>query len=121
MLRVQSPYNVTKMDSVSVSQDSPASLAMNAQLALKGTNVTNVPQNFMDTQIAKVGIFRHFISYLKTILYLFEACECNDEGSKDKTCDKDGMCTCSANVDGDKCSGCSDGYYSFPECLGMKI
>ena len=64
---VQSPYNVTKMDSVSVSQDSPASLAMNAQLDLKGTNVTNAPQNFMDTQIAKVSNFKNFISYIKQL------------------------------------------------------
>ena len=116
---VQSPYNVTKMDSVSVSQGSPALLAMNVLLDLKGTNVTNAPQSFLDTQIAKVSIFK-----LKGITtqndMFFEACECNDEGSKDKTCDKDGMCTCIANVDGVKCSACSDGFYSFPKCLGKK-
>ena len=53
MLMVQSPYNVMKMDNVSVSQDSPVSLAMNACLDLKGTNVTNVLQIFMDTRIVK--------------------------------------------------------------------
>ena len=53
MLMVQSPYNVMKMDNVSVSQDSPVSLAMNACLDLKGTSVTNVLQIFMDTRIVK--------------------------------------------------------------------
>ena len=106
-----------KWDSVSVSQGSPASLAMNAQLDLKGTNVTNALQSFLDTQIAKVSIFK-----LKGITtqndMFFEACECNDEGSKDKTCDKEGKCTCNDHVDGDKCSTCNEGYYKFPECLG---
>ena len=50
----------------------------------------------------------------------FEACECNDEGSKDKTCDEEGRCSCSANVAGDKCSECSEGYSSFPQCLGKR-
>ena len=43
-----------KWDSVSVSQGSPASLAMNALLDLKETNATNAHQNFLDTQIVKV-------------------------------------------------------------------
>ena len=47
-----------------------------------------------------------------------KACECNDEGSKDQTCDKEGKCTCNDHVDGDKCSTCNEGYYKFPECLG---
>ena len=55
MLRVQSPYNVRKMVNVSASQGSLDSLAMNALLDWKATNVTNVPQNFMDTQIVKVS------------------------------------------------------------------
>ena len=50
-----------------------------------------------------------------------KACECNDEGSKDKTCDKDGRCTCIDHVDGDKCSTCSEGYYSFPQCQGKNL
>ena len=53
MLRVQSPYNVRKMVNVSASQGSLDWNAMNACLELKGTNVTNVSQNFTDTQIAK--------------------------------------------------------------------
>ena len=64
---VQSPYNVTKMDSVSVSQGSPVSLAMNVLLDLKETNVINVNQNFMDTQIAKVRMFRNFRIKLKLL------------------------------------------------------
>ena len=54
MLRVQSPYNVTKMDNVSAKQGSLVSLAVNVMLDLKETNVTNAHQNFMATQIAKV-------------------------------------------------------------------
>ena len=67
MLTVQSPYNVRKMDSVSVSQGSPALLAMSVLLDLKETNVINVNQNFMDTQIAKVSNFKNFISYIKQL------------------------------------------------------
>ena len=52
MLRVLSPYNVREMVNVSAGQGSLDSLAMNALLA---TNVTNVLQNFMDTQIVKVS------------------------------------------------------------------
>ena len=55
---VPSPYHVMKWESVSVSQGSPASLALNVLLDLKETNVTHAHQNFMDTQIAKVGMFR---------------------------------------------------------------
>ena len=58
MLRVQSHYNATKMDNVSANQGSLVSLAVNVMLDLKETNVTNVHQNFMATQIAKVGMFR---------------------------------------------------------------
>ena len=68
---VQSPYNVTKMDSVSVSQGSPVSLAMNVLLDLKETNVINVNQNFMDIQIAKVRMFRNFPTKLKLLNDLF--------------------------------------------------
>ena len=53
MLRVQSPYNVMKMDNVSVNQASLDRNAMNAWLDLKGTSVTNVLHIFMDTLIVK--------------------------------------------------------------------
>ena len=33
-------------------------------------------------------------------------------------CDNDGKCTCNDNVTGDKCSSCSEGHYSFPQCVG---
>ena len=49
---------MTKMDNVSAKQGSLVSLAVNVMLDLKETNVTNVHQNFMATQIAKVGMFR---------------------------------------------------------------
>ena len=53
MPRVQSLHNVMKKDNVSVNQASLDWNAMNACLDLKGTNVTNVPQNFMDIQPVK--------------------------------------------------------------------
>ena len=62
---------MTKMDSVSVSQGSPVSLAMNVLLDLKETNVINVNQNFMDIQIAKVRMFRNFPTKLKLLNDLF--------------------------------------------------
>ena len=49
-----------------------------------------------------------------------KACECNGEGSKDKTCDAEGICSCNDNVTGDKCSACSLGYYAFPNCDSKK-
>ena len=64
--------------------------------------MTNVLQIFMDTRIVK------------------PVNECNKEGSKDKTCDKEGKCTCNDHVDGDKCATCSEGFYSFPQCLGKR-
>ena len=53
MPRVQSLYNVMKKDNVSVNQASLDWNAMYACLDLKGTNVTNVLQNFMDIQPVK--------------------------------------------------------------------
>ena len=48
-------------------------------------------------------------------------CECNEEGSMDSTCNGDGQCTCKANIQGEKCDNCTDGYFDFPNCRGRWI
>ena len=56
---------------------------------------------------------------ITTVIYCFPACNCNEEGSRDVTCDDDtGKCTCKANVIGDKCDFCSPGNFGFPACQG---
>ena len=49
-----------------------------------------------------------------------KVCECNEQGSKGKTCDTQGKCTCNDKVTGDKCSSCIEGHYMFPKCEGGK-
>ena len=45
---------------------------------------------------------------------------CNDDGSRDITCDDNtGKCTCKTNVIGDKCDFCTPGNTGFPACHGM--
>ena len=65
---------------------------------------------------------RHFPSKsvkITSVIYCFPACNCNEEGSRDVTCDDDtGKCTCKANVIGDKCDFCSPGNFGFPACQG---
>ena len=47
------------------------------------------------------------------------ACECNDDGSRDISCDDDtGKCPCRTNIIGDKCTFCSPGFTGFPNCQG---
>ena len=47
------------------------------------------------------------------------ACDCNEEGSEDLTCDAvTGKCHCKCDVEGDKCDGCTDGHKLFPDCHG---
>ena len=37
----------------------------------------------------------------------------------DNSCTNDGgVCTCIANVSGDKCDACTTGWYGFPACQG---
>ena len=41
------------------------------------------------------------------------------DGSVDSSCTDDGgVCTCIANVVGDKCDVCATGWYGFPTCQG---
>ena len=46
-------------------------------------------------------------------------CLCDMDGSVDNSCTDDGgVCTCIANVSGDKCDVCTIGWYGFPTCQG---
>ena len=44
------------------------------------------------------------------------ACECNEEGSTDISCNEDGKCSCKPNINGEKCDACKDGHSDFPNC-----
>ena len=49
----------------------------------------------------------------------FSECNCNLEGSKDKTCSqKECKCDCNENVQGEKCTECKPGHSNFPKCDG---
>ena len=48
-------------------------------------------------------------------------CECNEEGSMDSTCNGDGQCTCKANIQGEICDNCTDGYFDFPNCTRFRV
>ena len=54
-----------------------------------------------------------FNTYFKNL-----ACVCNVEGSLTEKCDKDGKCSCKANIIGEKCDTCKDEFHSFPLCEG---
>ena len=101
---------------------------VNASLLLMDSNVANVKMDIMDFLNAKVPIsgwkmnrvlkiMRNFISHL--YCYWFSACECNEDGSHDITCDDDtGVCNCRDNITNDKCDQCTSGFFGFPTCEG---
>ena len=51
-------------------------------------------------------------------LHQFSACNCNAQGSSGSTCSDSGVCTCNANICGDKCDSCCTGHFGFPTCAG---
>ena len=54
--------------------------------------------------------------------YWFSACECNEDGSHDITCDDDtGVCNCKDNVTNEKCDQCTSSFFGFPACEGKSI
>ena len=54
-----------------------------------------------------------------TYFLLFSECLCVDEGSEGCTCtEKEGICHCKPNIEGDKCDQCKPSYWSYPTCLG---
>ena len=45
-------------------------------------------------------------------------CECNQDGSSSTSCTNEGICSCNAGVEGDRCSRCIPNYFGFPTCKG---
>ena len=54
------------------------------------------------------------------MLFQFSACNCNAQGSSSSSCSDTGVCTCNANIGGDKCDACNAGLFNFPTCSGKK-
>ena len=54
------------------------------------------------------------------MLFQFSACNCNEQGSSSSSCSDSGVCTCNANIGGDKCEACNDGLFNFPTCSRKK-
>ena len=55
------------------------------------------------------------------LLFHLSACNCNAQGSSGVTCDDSGVCSCNANIGGDKCDACNAGFSNFPTCSGKCI
>lgn len=46
---------------------------------------------------------------------------CNAEGSAGITCGEvNGLCTCNANIVGEKCTNCNEEHFGFPNCTGIR-
>ena len=75
----------------------------------------------MVSQVVKVKYItnKYVVNYFLTSLKMSLECLCDVDGSVDTSCTDDaGVCTCIANVSGDKCDACSTGWYGFPSCQG---
>ena len=58
----------------------------------------------------------------KEFLYtFFAACVCDQNGSEDKYCNDDGLCTCKENYAGDRCDNCEIGSLGYPNCTSMEL
>ena len=61
--------------------------------------------------------------------YFLVACGCNPIGSRNETCNKDGVCSCNKNghclcknnYKGKRCDSCEVGHYDLPSCTGIEI
>ena len=61
--------------------------------------------------------FTVYVSCFSSPNNSFSGCNCQNEGSKNLTCDKRyGKCVCKPNIIGDKCDKCIDGFFGFPNC-----
>ena len=60
-------------------------------------------------------IFKEFLSFF------FTACVCDQNGSEDKYCNDDGLCTCKENYAGDRCDNCEIGSLGYPNCTSMEL
>ena len=58
-------------------------------------------------------------SYFK-ILFWIIACNCNEFGAMDSSCNNNGICACMDNYGGHKCDSCIEGFFGFPNCQGMQ-
>ena len=74
----------------------------------------------MVSQPVKVWyIIIYVVNYYYYVKKNFSECLCDVDGSVDNSCTDDGgVCTCIANVSGDKCDVCTTGWYGFPACQG---
>ena len=68
----------------------------------------------MDFQTANVCT-QYFCRVNHLNIYIFKACECNEEGSISNACNSDGKCYCKDNIMGDKCDEPGHDYFSFPD------
>ena len=50
------------------------------------------------------------------LIILFLACDCNDQGAANMSCNSDGICACKENITGNKCDECILGHFPFPDC-----
>ena len=48
-------------------------------------------------------------------------CMCDQKGSNNTSCDKNGICNCLPNVIGVKCTECADNHWDFPHCKGTIV
>ena len=53
--------------------------------------------------------------------FFFTACVCDQNGSDDKYCNDDGLCTCKENYAGDRCDNCEIGSLGYPNCTSMEL
>ena len=61
----------------------------------------------------------HFEFWVPKHEFVLVECNCNEQGSKNATCNEDGICDCKSYIGGDKCDACETGYYGFPECKSI--
>ena len=64
----------------------------------------------------------HTNQFLKNFcIIFFTACVCDQNGSDDKYCNDDGLCTCKENYAGDRCDNCEIGSLGYPNCTSMEL
>ncbi len=60
--------------------------------------------------------------FTSRVYFIFTACQCNPDGTKDGLCEANGnQCPCKDNYAGAKCDQCARGFYNFPQCVGKLV